>query len=522
MKKIKTNDLVNKILIIFLIIQPIFDIKFFYNSISTLIRVIIIFALFLYYFFCSKDKRKYFLLLYPLLIGIYFIFHHINASCFTSLVAKNFYYSVLKEALYFVKMLSPFLLIYCLYKSNLSNKDIIQVIKFLSIIISLVIIISNLFGFSYGNYSDVKIKANFFEWFNPNSSYVYQDLASKGLFEYGNQIGAILIMFLPFVIWLSLYKRKLTDWLIVALNIFALILLCTKVSVFGVLIVVIYTLFTCCFVNFVNKKSFSIRLYVPIGIIILIYSILLPINPMLNRLEERKIIETSSENFSNSYFENNITDNNISLENNYNVDLETSNQEDTSTNFTDNKVSSEYMINFIENNYKIKQLNEHFLFESYPYKYDPEFWYNFLQNDTSLTTDYRYIEIAMVKRVVQINNNKMDKWFGITNTRVQNIFNIERDFIVQYYAIGIIGLLIVFAPYFIILGIFAYKLFISLCKKQLMKPNNSFNIIKLLAFITILFLFVISYMSGNLLNSLGFTIYFTLAFGLLINTDSTY
>lgn len=81
MKKLKENNAINNILILFLIIQPIFDIKIFYNSISTLIRVIIIFALFLYYFFIKKDnsntllcgKKKYFLLIYPILIGIYFI-----------------------------------------------------------------------------------------------------------------------------------------------------------------------------------------------------------------------------------------------------------------------------------------------------------------------------------------------------------------------------------------------------------------------------------------------------------------
>jgi hypothetical protein len=68
MNKKKINTLMNNILITFLIIQPIFDLKLFYNSISTLIRVIIIFTLFLYYFFSSKNKKKYFLLFYPCII----------------------------------------------------------------------------------------------------------------------------------------------------------------------------------------------------------------------------------------------------------------------------------------------------------------------------------------------------------------------------------------------------------------------------------------------------------------------
>ena len=120
MKTVKLNNLMNKLLIIFLIIQPIFDLKIFYNSISTLIRVIIIFALFSYYFFTSKNKKKYWLLIYPCLLGVYFIFHHFNALSFTSLVPGNFNYSIVKEFLYFVKMASPFLLIYSLYKADLS------------------------------------------------------------------------------------------------------------------------------------------------------------------------------------------------------------------------------------------------------------------------------------------------------------------------------------------------------------------------------------------------------------------
>jgi len=98
-------------LIIFLIIQPIFDLKIFYNSISTLIRVVIILGFFSYYFLTNKNNKKYYLLIYPLLVFVYFIFHHINAMNFNSLVPGNFNYSIIKEGLYFVKMLCPFLLI---------------------------------------------------------------------------------------------------------------------------------------------------------------------------------------------------------------------------------------------------------------------------------------------------------------------------------------------------------------------------------------------------------------------------
>jgi len=135
------------------------------------------------------------------------------------------------------------------------------------------------------------------------------------------------------------------------------------------------------------------------------------------------------------------------------------------------------------------------------------FWYNFLQNDITLTTDYRYIETSMIKRIVEINNNKGDKLFGITNTRLQNVFNIERDFVVQYYALGVIGIVLIFLPYLLILTKFAYE---SISKKL-----KNLDEVKLVSGITIMFVFCISYFSGNMLNSLGFTIYFTLCFYLL-------
>ncbi len=433
MKKINLNNLMYKILIVFLIIQPIFDIKFFYNSISTLIRVIVIFALFSYYFLTSKSKHKFWLLIYPCLLGIYFIFHHLNALSFHSLVPGNFNYSIIEEALYFVKMISPFMLIYCIYKASIKQNTIINVMKTLTLIISLTIIISNLFVFSYGSYSDATIKANFFEWFNPNTNYSYRDLASKGLFEFGNQIAALLIMFLPFMIYSALEKRKMQNWLIVILNIFSLVLLCTRVSVLGVFIVLVYTILVCCFIDFINKRHFKFKQYIPIVVIFLVCILLLPFNPMFSRLLEREtVIETFKKEEINEPSGFTIEDGRSAtsrISDNISDDIinNIASTPDTS--------SDTYMFQYIENNYENKQIHKQFIFENYPYKYDPEFWYEFLQEDISRTTDYRYIELSMIKRVVEINNNPLDKWLGITNTRLQNIFNIEKDFVVQYYAL---------------------------------------------------------------------------------------
>ena len=491
MKQIINNKLnIKNILIIFTILQPIFDLKIFYNSISTLIRVIFISLFFLYYFIKNKSPKKYFLMIYPFIILIYFIFHHINALNFNSLVPGNFNYSLFNEALYCIKMICPFMLIYSIYQAKLSKSEILFIVKAIVLFISIIIIFSNLFIFSYGSYSDVKIKANFFEWFNLKSSYLYQDLASKGLFEFANQISAVLLMFLPFLIYLNLTKKNILNIVVLCFNVFALFLLCTKVAVLGVTIVFIYTLIIYLLKNR-NIKNIS-----TIALVFLFYILLLPFNPSFSRMIERnKIIETAS----------------LAV-----VDAPNINSETIIENYSaapiiqeNNEITDNYKKNYIENNYQSQRINENFILNRYPYKYDTDFWYNILTNDYSNKSDYRYLEQSMVKRAIEINNNKFDKLLGITYTRTQNIFNIEKDFIMQYYSLGIIGLILFIGPYFIIL-------LYCLIKYLLNKNISEFTI---LMGITICMIFGISYYSGNLLNSLSFTIYFTIPFTIVLENE---
>ena len=487
----KTQKYLNIFVFIFLVVQPIFDLKIFYNSISSLIRVIIIGMLFLLYFFISSNKKKYWLILYPLIILIYFVFHHINAMTFTSLVPNNFNYSVLSEFLYFIKMLTPFFLIYVLYKSNIKSEKIIKIINYIVIIIGTIIIVSNIFVFSYGSYSDQKIKANFFSWFT-NNDFTYQDLASKGLFEYANQIGAILLMFLPFSLFSFLNNKKLNNFVTLIINTLALFLLGTKVAVLGVVLVFIYTNFIYIFYKkLILKHPLDIKPFIVICSIFICYLLIIFNNPIFMRINETKTIATSSETIINE-----------TQENTYLNENSTSNIANNLSENTDD------LITFIEQNYKDKQIKEEFITKSYPYKYDPEFWLAMFNEPLYNRVNYRFVEQSMIKRVFEINNNKYDKYFGITNARLQNIFNIERDFVVQYYALGIIGTILILFNYLILLVFYIYKVLKSKLKYL--------TIINLLAFISIIMAFGISYFSGNLLNSLSFTLYLALLYCLLL------
>ena len=512
MNRNKVNKVLKISLIIFLIIQPIFDLKIFYNSISTLIRVTVIFLLFVSVFILDNNKKKYLIFPYFALIIAYFIFHHLNAKLnFYSVVPGNFNYSLIKEFAYFVKMLSPFLLIYTLLNLNIKFDKIKLIIYFICISVSLIIIISNLFLFSYSSYNDMPIKANFLSWFtNTGTGYSYDELLSKGLFKFANQISALLSMSLPLIIYFTIKKKKSIDIIALSLTILAMLIVGTRTAILSIPIIFTYVIFTFIVFYFIDKKKFIDKKSLSIfSIIFSLYIIIVVVHPIYNRYQlHRDIVETSSsiniDNINKSIFSDNESSesNNININNQDNIISEDIMAENN--NYTANAGE---IINFISENYKTFRIHDQFILDSYPYQYDPDFWYDIFKKPVNLRVDYRYLETAMVKRVVQINNNKLDILLGITNTRVQNIFNIEKDFVVQYYSLGIIGLVLFIFPY---VGLLLY--YIYLCVKH---KDLYFNQINIISFITIIFLLCISYYSGNLLNSLSFTIYFSILFRLL-------
>ena len=116
----------------------------------------------------------------------------------------------------------------------------------------------------------------------------------------------------------------------------------------------------------------------------------------------------------------------------------------------------------------------------------------------------------MIKRVVEVNGNSNSRWFGISYIRVQNIFNIERDFILQYYTIGIIGLvLFIFIPFIAS---------IIMCGCVILKKSKDLlNIENMLLIASVILILGIAYFSGNIIDSLIITIYMSFIIGILFN-----
>ena len=106
---------------------------------------------------------------------------------------------------------------------------------------------------------------------------------------------------------------------------------------------------------------------------------------------------------------------------------------------------------YIYNNFDENYLPKRFFEENYPAIYDKDFWVDYIKNTPKEKMNYRNIEKNIIKRVEEINDNKWDIILGISNSRVQNIINIERDFILHYYAFGILGTILLLFVYIILL-----------------------------------------------------------------------
>lgn len=465
----KLKFILKLLTIIFLITSPIFDTIFFYSRITTLVRIFVILVIFISTIFLYKDSRKNlkYIIIYYLFSASYLIVSYYHNQSFNSFFSSNFNYSFIYEIYSVLKLIMPITFIYSLYYQKLSKKDYKLVFIIWSLLISLSIITTNIFKISYSSYGDFLIKYNIFEW---NKNIYYLESASKGYFTYANMTSLILLIMLIYNFYFFV-KDNFKYIILVFLISISMLMLGTRVSSVGGLLTLICL--TICYLFFViqKKEKFSknILLLLPV---IFIWILLLQISPYKNRNIEL-----------NKY--NNVLNNNMDS----NDTLEGEDLNDIKNNDT----KQEHIESIVNNDL----VPEYFYKVYYSYENDPDFWINLIENTKEKDLTYRFLERKIIQRVKNINNNKLDTLFGLSNSRVQNIHNIEMDFICQYYSFGIIGSII-------LLGIYLIMLIFNVI--NLLKNFNFINFINLTA--NLLFCFC-AYLTGNIICSMTMIIVYS-------------
>ena len=84
------------------------------------------------------------------------------------------------------------------------------------------------------------------------------------------------------------------------------------------------------------------------------------------------------------------------------------------------------------------------LLEIYPVDNDISFWRFVINRDLRLNSNYRIIRTDLYNRILERNDNKGDFLFGIG---YNDVLNSEKDYNMQMYYFGIVGILILIGPY---------------------------------------------------------------------------
>lgn len=502
--KVKNINMI--LLIMIIILQPILDTFYLYSdklieiigfSPATIIRMVLVGICFLLTFLMIKNEKKWIsIILYAIVMGSYLILHQWHCANFTSSIPENVQYSFFSEVFYVIRLVLPLLVIFITYNNKPKDEIFEKVILCLVIMISGSIVITNFFEISLGSYTNEIIKGSMFEWlFNGYGNLSFSDFASKGFFYFANRASTALIFLLPLSFYYFIRKVTVVKGGILVLHMLSMLMLGTKVATIGGLLVIITMLFIYIFFGLI-KSDVKINLLVLISIVAMIgvWGYILPKSPAIYREQiASNVSEKEDANTKKEEIEKEV--------------------ESIGNDGDSNKTLEEKKIAYIKKNYERMRINPDFILDSYPYENDPDFWISIFQEPASQRMNYRYIETRMVERVKELNDNKLDDWFGIGYSRVTSIYNIERDFLLQYYALGYIGVILLIGPMVMIV---LMGLVFSLIK---FREKFTMENISLIAsgFLAL----AVSWYSGNSLDSLFISIILAFILGkLMINMFS--
>lgn len=474
-----------KIIFYFILIQPFLDLYWFYHgkladllpfTLPTIIRILAVFAIFCMFFSQKQNWQKLgrdkWLIAYLVLLIIYSVLHLWHVRTFTSVNPNDYGYSMFGEIFYLIRMILPLMIIYFTRQVEFDKHDLCLVIEWLSGLFSGTIVISNLFIISLRSYETGFISANIFEWFvNPNIGYSH--MASKGFFNFTNMVAAVLFMLLPLMLYYLFSNFNCKTAGLISVQALAMIELGAKVAAIGLLCgigigILLYLLHRYAFKNIKSSGKALIT-----AILIEIASlVILPFGPAIQRYNYEIQLAQQSD---------------------HDLTQEKAELKAGLAKYPTGAKREAFLRSFIKKNYKAYALNKKFVFKSYPYQYDPEFWLGIMRENGELRMQNRHLEQMMLNQVVKTNNNRLDKVFGISYMRQNNIFNLERDFISQVYSLGWAGMLLFVGPYVVILLYGAFKWLTD-------KRVRSYLISSLLA--AIVFMLAAAYSSGNVMDFL--------------------
>lgn len=461
-KKILFENLINIQIMFFILFQPIIDIgrTFLENrieiagiSILEIINMLFIGSIAFSFIIKHRRQKKYIIpiFIYGIMFVTYLVFHIWNILQFEQEILHGCDINIIKEIYYIIRVYMIPIIFFFIFLCERPNKRIVvKTLMGLSLIISLNIVLTNIFKVAFISYSSTfehnkMIEKNIIDWFlNPdyaNPSY----MTSKGWFYIANQIGIILFMLFPIIFMFLMKSRSKYVYILVILNGIAMIMVGTKVGTVGCIGVLICAIMIW-FVFGVILSQFKTRrrdmLFIGgmsvILIMIFIYSPVFKVSEERNEAYEISAMEQNTKEQMQEPIEEPI-EYIISEE-----DIPAQNDK------------KEFLIEQLENYPYAYGISPEFT-ELFDVRENYTFWEEVINSDIEKRVNYRNFKIKIYKAVIEKNHNRFDEFLGIGYT--SNFPYVEKDFVSQYIWFGYAGLFILIGPYYFI---FIYSLGLAL------------------------------------------------------------
>jgi len=525
--KSKTRGYLSAILVIFLIVQPLFDVymavvgeklDIFGISIVTLLRTTTCVTLVILVAICqirNKYKIKWLIafMVYLLLVSLYATAHHYNILLSEGYFVTQGIYSFVTELMYVLRLVVPVILIYTVMIVKPDKEQVEKAIISVVFIISLVIIITNIFKISYASYSPTNnmVEYNIFDWFT-NSELPYRKTLSKGLFVSANQIGALLAILLPIVIMYILKHNNIFTYIVLFLGVISMVLVGTRVASYGFILVTMAMLIGTIIIAIIRRRKIEYIRILAIFSIMLLGVVIYTKSPARNRT----FLADNEGMYSENFQEIIDTEEYITIEEFKDILKDENKIKEYMKYSFKRNINSESlrynaMCKYIKENYKYHAITRKYVMNIYPYEEDPEFWLKLFEEPVSVKGDNRSRQSVIIKRIKELNNNNLyDTLLGMGATPMNSReYMIENDLISHYYNIGIIGIILFVSPYALVVIYAAIVLLIDI-KNRLDKTIAAYCL-------AIIITYGAGYFAGHVIDEYIITIFVATISGLAIN-----
>lgn len=475
----KINKINKWLVVAFLIMQPILEliITLFKNdsfsiagmSIGTIIRYGLLAVIIALTVLLNLKRKSTKIFIGTIIIyGIYIVLHYINNRYFDAVILEtSMTKGFITSMMYISKYIIPICIVYLVYILDFNYKELkISVISTV-LIVSLIIVITNILGIDFVAYSfenNTPVAANIFKWFD--SSYQYSDwrmLTSRGWFSSGNELSAFFVLLLPITWYVAFNEKKKIYFVVPFIQMIAMLLVGTRVSVYGAILIFIASVIVFILNSIINKRKIAKSAIIITLIIGVAYGVFFSQSPFMNRI---KVGEGTVNSF---------------------VDEKNDKKGEKKVELSDEDTTPERI--FIKENYQDEAIPYDMIDRVYSYLEHPDFWVHIIKDvNMKNRSNARKLKTLILADIEKNKSGNLDKLVGIGEIPIYP----ECDYITQYYYIGIIGIIIFLLPFILVFILLGCNEFIRIFEKKF----NYLRVVYLLAFIMI---FATAYSAGHVL-----------------------